>query len=43
MKINNAQLNIWLKQAVVDQKLRKLSKPVRYQWIGGQQAMFPFE
>jgi predicted Rossmann fold nucleotide-binding protein DprA/Smf involved in DNA uptake len=43
MKINNAQLNIWLKQAVVDQKLRKLSKPVRYQWIGGQQAMLPFE
>ncbi len=38
LELNKAQLNVWLKKAVVDKKLRKLSKPVRYQWITTQQG-----
>lgn len=35
----------WLKKAVADKQVRKLTKPVQYQWLGGdpQQRMFPDE
>lgn len=32
LELNKTQLNTWLKKAVADKKLMKLSKPVRYQW-----------
>ena len=32
LDLNKAQLNAWLKQAVEDKKIKKLSKPVRYEW-----------
>ena len=32
LALNKTQLNAWLKQAVVDKKITKLNKPVRYQW-----------
>jgi len=38
LELNKSQLNIWLKRAVADKKLKKLSKPVRYQWITTQQG-----
>ena len=37
LQIHKTQLKIWLEQARADQKLKKLSKPVRYQWITAQQ------
>ncbi len=37
MELNKTQLNAWLKMAVTDKKLNKLSKPVRYQWVSAQQ------
>jgi hypothetical protein len=42
MDLNKAQLNIWLKKAVDDKKLKKLSKPVRYQWMTLQQNALKF-
>ncbi len=38
LELNKAQLNAWLKRAVADKKLNRLSKPVRYQWISTQQG-----
>lgn len=38
LALNKTQLNAWLKRAVADKKLNKLSKPVRYQWISTQQT-----
>lgn len=38
LELNKSQLNTWLKRAVADKKLKKLSKPVRYQWITTQQG-----
>lgn len=40
--LKKAQLNEWLKRAVSEEQVKKLSRPVRYQWRGGdrQQAMF---
>ena len=32
MKINNNQFDVWIKQAVEEEELKKLTKPVRYQW-----------
>jgi predicted Rossmann fold nucleotide-binding protein DprA/Smf involved in DNA uptake len=32
LDLNKTQLNAWLKQAVEDKKIKKLSKPVRYEW-----------
>ena len=31
--VGRSRLNFWLKRAVSENKLEKLSKPVRYQWI----------
>ena len=31
--VGRSQLNLWLKRAVAEGRLRKLSRPVRYQWI----------
>jgi hypothetical protein len=42
MDLNKTQLNIWLKRAVDDKKLKKLSKPVRYQWVANQQGALLF-
>lgn len=38
LELNKTQLNIWLKRAVEEKKLKKLTKPVRYQWISTQQG-----
>ena len=32
MKIDNNQFDVWIKQAVEEEELKKLTKPVRYQW-----------
>ena len=32
--INKSQLNTWLKRAVSEGQVKKLTRPVRYQWIG---------
>jgi hypothetical protein len=37
--LNRAQLNLWLKQAVAEGKIQKLSRPVRYEW--GKQSSLP--
>ncbi|GBE10346.1 hypothetical protein BMS3Abin12_00910 [bacterium BMS3Abin12] len=41
LELNKIQLDAWLKRAVADKKLNKLSKPVRYQWISTQQGALP--
>lgn len=41
--ITKTQLNAWLKRAVAEERLKKLSKPVRYRWNGNgpsQTSMF---
>ena len=38
LKLNKSQLNTWLKRAVMEKKLEKLLKPVRYQWLTTQQG-----
>lgn len=40
--LTRTQLNEWLKQAVCEKYVKKLTRPVRYQWQGGvrQQSMF---
>jgi hypothetical protein len=42
MDLNKTQLNIWLKKAVDDKKLKKLLKPIRYQWMTLQQNALEF-
>ena len=32
LAVNKTQINAWLKQAVADGKIQKLSKPLRYEW-----------
>lgn len=39
--LNKTQLNAWLMRAVSEEKLKKLSRPVRYQWITTQQSTLP--
>ena len=34
LELNKTQLNTWLKQAVKDKKIKKLNRPVRYEWQG---------
>ena len=41
LQLNKTQVNAWLKQAVADKKLKKLSMPVRYQWITAPQSALP--
>lgn len=41
LQLNKAQLNTWLKRAVDEKKIKKLSRPVRYQWISVQQNTLP--
>ena len=38
--LNKTQANAWLKRALSERKIRKLSKPVRYKWIDTQQTLF---
>lgn len=38
LDLNKTQLNAWLKRAVSEEKLKKLARPVRYQWITAQQS-----
>lgn len=40
--VNKTQLNVWLKRALDEKKIRKLSKPVRYEWhqAGNKQGSF---
>jgi predicted Rossmann fold nucleotide-binding protein DprA/Smf involved in DNA uptake len=37
LDINKTQLSKWLKRGEVEGKIKKLSKPVRYQFVGGAQ------
>lgn len=40
-QLHKTQLNEWLKQAVADDKVTKLNRPVRYQWVeDNQRKMF---
>lgn len=40
-QLHKTQLNEWLKQAVADDKVTKLNRPVRYQWVeANQRKMF---
>lgn len=32
----STQLNTWLKRAIADKRMKKLNRPVRYQWADGQ-------
>lgn len=41
LDLNKTQLNAWLKRAVSEEKLKKLARPVRYQWITTQQSTLP--
>jgi predicted Rossmann fold nucleotide-binding protein DprA/Smf involved in DNA uptake len=41
LQLNKTQVNAWLKQAVADEKVKKLSRPVRYQWITAPQSALP--
>ena len=38
LQVRKTQIDIWLKQATDDQKLKKLFRPVRYQWVNSQQG-----
>ena len=38
LELNKTQLNAWLRRAVSEEKLKKLVRPVRYQWITTQQS-----
>lgn len=38
LELSKSQLNAWLKRAVAGKKLKKLTKPVRYQWVNTQQG-----
>jgi len=33
MEISKTQFDVWIKRAVKDEKLEKLTRPVRYQWL----------
>lgn len=39
LDLSKSQLNTWIKQAMEDDKLEKLSHPVRYQWQKNQQRL----
>ena len=41
LDLNKTQLNTWLKRAVSEEKLKKLARPVRYQWVTAQQSTLP--
>jgi predicted Rossmann fold nucleotide-binding protein DprA/Smf involved in DNA uptake len=43
LEVNKTQLNTWLKQAVKENKIGKLNKPVRYQWKGNDIQIGMFE
>lgn len=34
IEINKSQVNVWLKRAVSENKLKKINRPVRYEWLG---------
>ena len=42
LDLQKTQLNVWLKQAVQDEKLKKLQRPVRYQWKSKDQGELTF-
>ncbi|WP_293647224.1 DNA-processing protein DprA [Thiolapillus sp.] len=41
LNLNKTQLNAWLKHAVSEEKLKKLTRPVRYQWVTTRQSDLP--
>ncbi len=41
LDLNKIQLNAWLKRAVSEERLKKLARPLRYQWITTQQSTLP--
>jgi predicted Rossmann fold nucleotide-binding protein DprA/Smf involved in DNA uptake len=43
LEISKAQLNVWLKRALTEGKLKKISKPARYQWVSAKQTEMPME
>ena len=42
LDLQKSQVSVWLKKAVEEKKLRKLTRPVRYEWPSedAQQSMF---
>jgi len=38
LELNKTQLNLWLKRAVADERLKKFSRPVRYQRVTARQG-----
>ncbi|HET8696476.1 MAG TPA: DNA-processing protein DprA [Gammaproteobacteria bacterium] len=41
LDVNKSQIADWLKRAVAEKKMRKISRPVRYEWVGdGRQRSF---
>ena len=36
LDISKTQLNAWLKRAVVEKRIKKLTRPVRYKWIDSE-------
>ena len=43
LDLNKTQLSTWLKQAIKDKKIKKLSKPVRYQWQANKAQVGMFD
>jgi predicted Rossmann fold nucleotide-binding protein DprA/Smf involved in DNA uptake len=41
--LKKSQANDWLKQAVAEGRLQKVSKPVRYRWVAEEQAALPLD
>ena len=43
LAITKTQLNVWLKRAMAEDRVKKLTKPIRYRWKRGgpaQTSMF---
>ena len=43
LELQKSQINIWLERALSDGVLKKLTRPVRYQWIKEKQEVLPLE
>lgn len=43
LKLNKTQLDAWLKQAIMDNRVKKLNRPVRYQWLDNKSQFGMFD
>lgn len=41
--VKKSQLDVWLKRAVEENRVRKLTRPVRYDWVAHQQELLSFD